>query len=259
MSIVARVARRVAPRPGSVRTHRFYQGLHRLALHGLGYGRVAGVATSGEGALLDRLANRPLSLLVDAGANRGEWALAALERWPAAAIHAFEPAADVCEELRGTLGDRAVVQNKALGASTGTATLHKVSGSDTLSSLHLRDLARHDMTMTDAEVVEVVTLDSYCDDAEIDHIDLLKIDVEGHELAVLNGASRMLAEDRIDVIQFEFGGTDIDARTFLRDFVDLLNPRFTISRLLTDGQVPLDYREESEIFVGCNFVAERRQ
>lgn len=44
------------------------------------------------------------------------------------------------------------------------------------------------------EVVRVELLNSYCQRAEIQAIDFLKIDVEGHELEVLKGAADMLAK-----------------------------------------------------------------
>lgn len=55
-------------------------------------------------------------------------------------------------------------------------------------------------------------------------IDLLKLDVEGHELDVLKGAKHMLAQGQIKRIHFEYGGTYIDARILLKNFFDLLLP-----------------------------------
>ena len=46
-------------------------------------------------------------------------------------------------------------------------------------------------------------------------IDLLKLDVEGHELYLLS-AKKFIS--KISVIQFEFGGCNIDTRTYFRDF-----------------------------------------
>lgn len=247
---------RVAP-PAAERSQRFYQRLHKVSLRGMGYG-LDSPSTSGELAFLDRLAHVPMDVIIDAGANRGVWAAEARRRWPAAEIHAFEPAAETFAMLRASVGDCVVCCNAALGDTAGTAVLHHVPGLDGLASLHHRDLASHGMEMSRSETVNVLRLDDYCSASGIARVDLLKMDVEGHELSVLSGASSLLAEGRIERIQFEFGGSNIDSRSYLRDFVRLLEGDFHLSRIVTDGQVPLVYNEQMEIFVTTNFIAERR-
>jgi hypothetical protein len=110
--------------------------------------------------------------------------------------------------------------------------------------------------MDRVERIALTTLDSYCAFEGIQKIDFLKIDAEGHDLEVLKGASTMLAEGRITYVQFEFGGANIDSRTFLRDFVTLLTPRYSLWRLLSDGVELLEYSEREEIFITTNFLAE---
>lgn len=59
-------------------------------------------------------------------------------------------------------------------------------------------------------------------------------------------------------IQFEFGGTNIDSRTFLCDFVRLIGPRYEIFLMLADGLEPVRYTDRDEVFITSNFVSERR-
>lgn len=73
------------------------------------------------------------------------------------------------------------------------------------------------------ETIRLDTLDGYCDRAGVERIDLLKMDVEGHELVVLKGAARMHTEKRVERIQFEYGGTFIDAAILLKDMFESLN------------------------------------
>ena len=47
-------------------------------------------------------------------------------------------------------------------------------------------------------------------------IDIMKLDVEGHELDVLEGSRKTI--NSIKLIQFEFGGCNIDSKTFFQDF-----------------------------------------
>ena len=56
-----------------------------------------------------------------------------------------------------------------------------------------------------SEIVNVVSIDSFCKKKNINKIDLLKIDTEGHEAEVLKGATRMLKKNiRYILIEFHF-------------------------------------------------------
>jgi len=118
---------------------------------------------------------------------------------------------------------------------------------------------RRALKLDSSEEVVVITMDNFCREHAIDRIDLLKLDVEGHELAALQGAAEMLARGTVRFVQFEFGGCNLDSRTNFRDFWELLSPRYAIYRVLRKGlyQVPF-YSELDEIFTTVNFLAERR-
>jgi hypothetical protein len=130
-----------------------------------------------------------------------------------------------------------------------------VPGISGLASLHARDLTEHHLAMTATEDVPVTTVDDYCAEHDIGRIDFLKVDAEGHDLAVLKGARGAIDEGRVRLIQFEFGGANIDSRTYLRDFVRLLTPRYKLHRLMVDGVEPVDYTEAEEVFVTANYLA----
>lgn len=61
-----------------------------------------------------------------------------------------------------------------------------------------------DLLDTDGQLdVETATIDAFCDEASIGHIDILKLDVQGAEYAVLKGAERMLDRHSIGVVYLE--------------------------------------------------------
>jgi hypothetical protein len=104
----------------------------------------------------------------------------------------------------------------------------------------------------------VDTLDAYCLRNGVERIDLLKVDVEGHELAVLRGARRLFERGAIHRVLFEFGGTGIDSRVFLQDYYYFFTPMgMKLHRLLRDGSLhPIpQYEEFYEQFTYTNFVA----
>lgn len=86
-------------------------------------------------------------------------------------------------------------------------------------------------------------------------IDLVKIDVEGHELSVLNSFGAALFKTKS--IQFEFGGTCIDTRIFLQDFWYFFSKNnYQIYRITPFGLQKIDaYRECDESFYYTNFIA----
>ena len=106
--------------------------------------------------------------------------------------------------------------------------------------------------------MEINTIDNYCSENSIDHIHLLKIDIEGHELDALAGAKEMFALKSIDIVTFEFGGCNIDTRTFFQDFWYFFNEaNFKIFRITPSGYLhPLkSYKEIYEQFRTTNFIA----
>ena len=62
-------------------------------------------------------------------------------------------------------------------------------------------------------------------------MDLLKVDFEGNEVAVLDGASKIFKEHMFRSVTFEFDEMNTVSRVFLRDILDKLNG-YQVSRLL---------------------------
>ena len=105
----------------------------------------------------------------------------------------------------------------------------------------------------------MTTVDRYCAEHEIARIDLLKLDVEGHERDVFGAAARMLSQRRIGLVAVEFGGTNIDSRVFFREIYNrLLEAAMTVGRITPSGYVfPLpNYRETYERYLATNFLAQ---
>ena len=126
-----------------------------------------------------------------------------------------------------------------------------------LGSLANRDLRHLGLEMSEKEAVESTTLDIFCKQHQIHCIDFLKLDIEGFEYHALKGAGGLIQDKKIKFIQFEFGGADIDTRTFFRDFYLLLSPKFKIYRILKNGLQPVEkYSEFDEVFVTTNYLAE---
>ena len=135
-------------------------------------------------------------LVLDVGANTGEFAGAMLEIFPGATVIAFEPQKVCCAKLeRDFAGNgRFKLLPFALGKTSSVAELN-ITSFNPSSSLHPVG------NVVGAEQINVRKLDECANTIEWNRPCLLKIDVEGHELAVLEGAENTLS--RIDSIYVE--------------------------------------------------------
>ena len=225
--------------------------------------KVYDIDVNGEEALLRRLAPFAPKVLVDAGANQGEWTLAACAHLPDGVVHAFEIAPRTAEILAHKvqgLGDRAVVNRIGLSDHAGEVEIWFSPDSDeaTSTSREAFDLGRRDHGIVTVETLtaHVVTGDAYLRERGIDHVDLLKIDVEGAEPAVLAGFADSFARRAITLVQFEYGTINLATRYLLADFHRFFEERgFVLGKLWPEGVAFAPYSVEDEDFVGPNFVA----
>ena len=240
-----------------------------LSLNLMGIGPGAFVVSSGEGTLLHELQQgyarsaSPLCIF-DVGAHRGtflEGVIQPLVRLgiPFAA-HAFEPSPKSFADLERAFGNRPnfTLNNCALGSQAGEAELHAPAAGSSLSSFSKRRLDHFGLDFDHTEKVAVRTLDEYCAERSIAAVDLLKLDVEGHELKVMQGGLRMFREGRIRMMTFEFGGGNIDSRTYFQDYWYFIHDHHIgdIHRMTPTGHlVPVsEYKEIYEQFRPTVFV-----
>jgi hypothetical protein len=127
-----------------------------------------------------------------------------------------------------------------------------------LGSLTNRRLDHFNINLDHQEEVSVETLDGFLLNRFPNLIpNILKMDVEGHEFEILQGASETLKDIRI--VQFEFGGSNIDTKTFFQDFwYFFMELGFQIYRLTPSGPKIIGaYSEQDETFRATNYFAIR--
>lgn len=233
-------------------------------LQGIGSG--GNVESSGETIIFKYVNDLHKNIIFDVGANKGQFLELAMSNLDhkKCKFHIFEPGKSTFNILTDKFNGKQniIFNNCALGSKKGTGTLYYNEQSSGLASLTKRDLQHFSIQFDESETVNVETLDNYCKERNIERINLLKIDVEGHELDVLKGALNMLNNDRIDVITFEFGGCNIDTKTFFKDFYDFLR-RFEMSiyRITPGGFLYdiSDYKEMLEQFRTTNFISFKKE
>lgn len=219
--------------------------------------RSARPSSNGETWLPSLLSRTPT--VVDVGFHMGDFSHAVLAARPLGRIVAFEPAASIrrrYEERHRPVDDRITLESMAVSDAEGEFIFHDDASEQ-------NSLAEIDPTERTVNYpVRTTTLDSYTANHGIEHVDLLKIDVEGYDLHVLQGAERLLADQRIDVFVFEYNFAWVLARRYLRDAVVFVATKpYRLFRLFNGFLSPLEFSHREErfdhttMFVG---VSERR-
>src|SRR5438270_4635301 len=238
-----------------------YTALHEVLLAGLGVGVHGGFEYTGEQWVVRQLAadQSPSLTILDVGANVGEYSALILDTLgPRATVHAFEPSADAYSVLSSRLLGRPGVHLHpfGLGFEEAEVPLYTSQPASTWASVLPRRAEYTGVTFMPAGTVRLRRLDVVCRELNLCRIDLLKVDVEGYDLAVLQGAGELLESGAIRRVQFEFGEANIDSRTYLRDFWELLNPHYRLYRIVSNGLAPIErYNGNHELFRLSNYLA----
>jgi FkbM family methyltransferase len=156
---------------------------------------IKGTAAGTEHRLV--LGNLNLDFIVDVGANRGQFALISRRVFPQAKIYSFEPLAEPAHIFKKIFGNdpNVTLHTCAIGRQKTSAAIHITRADDSSSLLPVTKL-QSDLFPGAAEQetrqVMVYPLSQLLDPASIPPASLLKIDVQGFELEVLQGCADIL-------------------------------------------------------------------
>ncbi|MDX6767100.1 MAG: FkbM family methyltransferase [Candidatus Methylacidiphilales bacterium] len=143
--------------------------------------------------------------LIDVGANKGQFTLAAQLAVPNVKVIAFEPLPSEAAMFRRNFdGDTRVrLLPLALAATQGRVTLHVTDRPDSSSLLALGSAAREAYGLKPQQAIEVEQqrLDAVISAEDLVGTSLLKIDVQGAEAMVIDGAAGLLPS--IDFVYVE--------------------------------------------------------
>ena len=164
--------------------------------------KIAGVPI-GASLVVDmrRLGLLPVNVIFDVGAHRGESAIEFNRIFPSSTVYCFEPEQENFLALKENIKPYVNLHSYdfALSAYSGKADIILNEDSQTHS---LRN-AYGKTYQARRQIVNVETLDNMMMKLDISAVDLLKIDVEGMEIEVLQGATRSLLAKSIRTIVLE--------------------------------------------------------
>jgi FkbM family methyltransferase len=148
-------------------------------------------------------------VVFDVGANFGQSIHKFRSRFPKCLIHSFEPSPTTFGTLEKKVSGLENIRlwNCALGSTTGQMQFFENSHPDMSSFLSPSEYGWGKVIKE--TLVDVKTIDQFCRDEHIEHIDILKSDTQGFELEVFRGAEDTIRSKKIGLIYFEIIFSDM--------------------------------------------------
>ncbi len=146
--------------------------------------------------------------IFDVGANVGDITLQYSDLFPKSQVYAFEPFSENFEKLSSRVAhlNRVFPFQLALGEQVALMPFYVNNNGDTNSLLQPRKMGlSSDKQVENKSVISVTveTLDLFCAKHQLPEIDILKMDIQGGELAALKGAVGLLSTQSIKLIYIE--------------------------------------------------------
>jgi FkbM family methyltransferase len=172
---------------------------------------------------------QPLTIF-DIGANEGQTTQRYSQMFPTAKIYSFEPVPEVFSILERKFHEnpQIIVNQLAVSDAVGTADFYLHAYTSNVWNSLLPKASGSKIVPEDVSAVKVptITIDVFCDQHNINTIDLLKLDIQGGELLALKGALNMLQKGGIKLIYSEVNFCDLyegqamfqDIAAYLHDF-----------------------------------------
>lgn len=153
-------------------------------------------------------------VIVEAGAFDGHDTKKMVQQWPQGTIYAFEPVPEIYERLFKNTSMLSNVHQYPLALSdhTGVSKFYisekpnKPGVASQAGSLHKpKERLKHSpLIFPRMAMVQTITLDQWADENGISAIDLLWLDTQGHELAILQAAPQMISHIKVVLAEVSF-------------------------------------------------------
>lgn len=182
-----------------------------------------------------------VEVIFDVGANVGQTTQKYRKLFPRSKIYSFEPFSNVFNTYSiNTEGDKMIHKNQiALSDNIGESSFftHKCHYTNSLLPISDKYKSENNYKLESKIKVKTDTLDNFCEKNNINRINILKMDVQGGEMLVLEGSKEMLSKKAIDLIYTEVEFVAIyenqplfdDIKKYLMDYGYILYKNYNLA------------------------------
>jgi FkbM family methyltransferase len=165
-------------------------------------------------------------VVIDCGANMGQWARIARSVFPAAALHLVEPQPACASRLRALAGRTPGVSFHPVAVTEPAIGHVRMIGGGAAGGGSGAFVALQGEAAPDEVSCPATTLDELFAErvAPADRA-LLKLDLEGHELSALSGAARLLSSVEVVLSEVHFYEVESNGRPLVTDVLEFLGKR----------------------------------
>lgn len=245
----------------------FKQNTHSLLFKALaGFGRSMNrfyenrnhdALSNGEYRVLSRISRLNPKIILDVGANVGNYAELIVQTNPTAMVYCFEPVKDTFlklnEKFKSLAHKNIKLFQQGLFNENKTQEINLYPGDEHAS---LFDIKGIDYKIVKKEMIELVSFDSFMAKEKIAFVDFIKLDLEGAEMDAMHGMQEALMSKKIRAIQFEYGYINITTKHLLADYYEFFQRHgYILGKIYPKTVEFRDYQFKHEDFIGPNFIA----
>ena len=216
------------------------------------------IYSNGEITILKKLSKLNSKIVIDGGANIGDYSLLINKIIPSCKVFCFEPVNNTFNTLLSKTKniDNINAINKGLYKENCSMNMN-VYDSHTHSSLYEMQKFSNEQLKTQESIL--VKGDDFLKENSIEKVDFLKIDIEGAEYDALLGFKQSILEGKIRVIQFEYGLKNISTKKLLIDYYEFFeNIGYIVGKVFPKTVEFRKYNYKYEDFLGPNFIAVKK-
>lgn len=215
------------------------------------------IYSNGELTVINKLAKFNPSVIIDGGANVGDYSLILNQIIPECTIYAFEPVKSTCDKLINRVRDITNIKpiENGLFSENCTKEINLFNLETHSSQSTLYDI-KNSFKPIDKCSIALIRGDDFVEEYGINKIDYLKLDIEGAEYEAITGFEESFKAKKIKAVQFEYGYINISTKKLLIDFYTLFEEYgYVVGKIFPKNVEFRDYDFKYEDFLGPNYIA----
>lgn len=243
----------------------FKRNSHNLLFKGLsGFGRSMhriyenrnhNPHSNGEKTIIKKISTTDPKVIIDGGANTGTYSKLLNSFNPECLIYSFEPVDTTYEKLKANTNDLVNVYPIKKGLFH-KKTNKKINIYESSTHASIFDIRGNNLQQQKTENIKLVKGDHFLDRHRIDTLDFLKLDIEGADFDAVKGFEKSISDQKIRIIQFEYGYINITTKNLLIDFYSFFNKHgYVVGKIFPRKVKFRPYKYKYEDFIGPNFLA----